>query len=441
MQLRLFDGRFRAIYGGDSPAALGRRTALSSGAVKYIVGTLNGGLLYTGFFMLYDIDIVGISILMFVPYMAALLSIFAPVILERFPKRKGLLLGAKSLYYILSILVITLLPPLIPDKAVLIPVCVVVLLIANVLNCFCQAGFDAWYINFLPEYVKPDHFAFMTLIPALCGQTLALIASFVVDTLSGGAQSVVLIGVRWLMLALGAFDIWICSRPAEVEYRHSVERIRFADIFRIPLSNKKFMGVLGIVCLWTFSYYITQSTLSYYLLNDCKASYTFISGMDMIYPILLFVFQPLWKKYLRKVSWLKAYEASVLIYAVSYLIYGFVNSRTYLPIMLLVRTMQHLAGAGHSITSANLIYLNTPDTDRTGYLSFYNVCTNVSIFLSMLASTVFVGILGDASLTVGSMHFAPVQILLFISGIGQGIAWLIVHCKSEKLTPDNNVLA
>ncbi|MEA4824655.1 MAG: hypothetical protein VB111_11175 [Clostridiaceae bacterium] len=427
------------LYAGHEDDQVGRRTILIDGIIKSCVATLNAGAFFTGFFMLYGVDIVNISILTFIPYLASAVAVFAPLILERLRRRKPLLLCGKALYYLLNLFVITILPFFIHDTRILIPVSVSVIFIANVINNTCLSGFDTWFLSFLPQHVRASHFSYMVLLPSFFGLGLALLSSFFVDAFAASAiKGYIIIGVRFLLVLIGAIDIWVCSRPRECEYPRSKSHLSVADIFTLPLRCRKFMGTLGIYAAFLYAYNLSASTMSYYLLNNCGVSYTFISVMDMIYPFMLLFLQPMWRSILRRTSWLAIFGWASLTFAVSFVLYGFVNASNYIVIMLIVRSLQHVAGAGHSLAAANMIYLNTPRADQTSYISFYNVTINLAIFLSMLSGTAFIGWMGVRTLLVGTFSFSSVQILLFVTGLGLFLVAGILFKSIRRLTPNED---
>ena len=111
---------FRYLYNIKDDGGKGRFTMLMSGIMSGLVGQLSGGLFYTSFLLQYGLDKSKIGILSFVPYMTCLLNIFAPLILEHFPKRKWLLFAGRTVYYTINILGITLLPMLVKDPKIML---------------------------------------------------------------------------------------------------------------------------------------------------------------------------------------------------------------------------------------------------------------------------------------------------------------------------------
>jgi hypothetical protein len=66
------------------------------------------------------VDITGVGILNFVPFLASMFVFFTPGLLNRFPKRRWLLAVCKFMYYLLNVAGLTLLPALIEDYTLLL---------------------------------------------------------------------------------------------------------------------------------------------------------------------------------------------------------------------------------------------------------------------------------------------------------------------------------
>ena len=101
---------WHSIFNLTDQGAKARSSLLAATIVQGVVGGFSGGIFYTGLLVGYGINIVNISIITVVPYIASLFTLFAPYILERFPQRRVILSVTRVAYYTVNILGITLLP-------------------------------------------------------------------------------------------------------------------------------------------------------------------------------------------------------------------------------------------------------------------------------------------------------------------------------------------
>ena len=112
---------FRKVYNLRDPDARGRVCLLIYTVVEYFLVYITSGIFYTQFLQSYGVDITGVGILNFVPFLASMLVFFTPGLLNRFPKRRWLLAVCKFLYYLLNVVGLTLLPAQDVEAAVLCP--------------------------------------------------------------------------------------------------------------------------------------------------------------------------------------------------------------------------------------------------------------------------------------------------------------------------------
>ena len=87
---------FLDIYNLKDDHAKGRLISLGSSLITSMYNVFITGIFYTGFLSMYDISITGVGIISFIPYIASCFSVFSPMVLRRFKKRKGILLAATA---------------------------------------------------------------------------------------------------------------------------------------------------------------------------------------------------------------------------------------------------------------------------------------------------------------------------------------------------------
>ena len=79
------------VYNLSTEHSRARFSLLCTTIVQAMVGGFSGGIFYTGLLVGYGINIVNISIISVVPYIASLFSLFTPYIFSRIPRRRTIL--------------------------------------------------------------------------------------------------------------------------------------------------------------------------------------------------------------------------------------------------------------------------------------------------------------------------------------------------------------
>ena len=93
------------IYNLKDDLAKGRLISLGSSLMTAFYNVFITGIFYTGFLSMYGMSITGgQDHLPFIPYIASCFSVFSPMALRRYKKRKGILLAAKIYFYAMYIL-------------------------------------------------------------------------------------------------------------------------------------------------------------------------------------------------------------------------------------------------------------------------------------------------------------------------------------------------
>ena len=422
------------VYNMKDDLGRGRSCMLLSSVMAGLVGQLSGSLFYTSFLLMYGLDKSEIGILTFIPYITCLLNIFSPTILERFKKRKWILVTSKLAFYTVNIIGITLLPMLVKDPKALLFGFIILIIIANAINQLFASGFSAWNANFLPDHVRVDYFNSASCINSAITFAVTLAVSAIGDSLKDTPQErPMLIAIRFIAFALAIVDCAIWLIPKEFPYATKA-RTKFSNIFTLPFKNRRFLGTIMIAAAYTFALNIPNATLNAYILDDVGISYTLCNGINATYFLFFFFFSNMWKKLISRHYWFRAFAIVLILHAATYYAYSFVTADT-VWLYITVRFSQHVLGVATGTIMSSLPYINLPDEDRTNYLSFHTIVANLAAFFSMMFGTVFTKIMGETVVRVFGYPFSSTQILLFVCAALQCVVALVCILSAKALTP------
>ena len=438
--------KFRQVYNFRDPEAKGRVCVLIYTLVEYFLVYITSGIFYTQFLQSYQVDITGVGILNFIPFLASMFVLFTPGILNHFTKRRWLLAGCKLMYYILNVFVLTLLPALIGDYNTLLGCMIATSFLASLFNIIATAGYAAWHIRFQPEEIRAYHMTVSQFLSAVISGMLMLSAGWLCDHLDDWF----VLALRYFAFGLGLINVIFLLLPKEVEYP-VIRTPKFADIISIPLKHKKFMRTMLVVFLWQFSLYCYSSQLNYYLLDTIGMSQTFYNIIIFLYGPFFMLFMNFWRKRIEETSWFRVFGISLLIVAPLQILYGFVQPGSfeltlgslvmtvplYVPLVLAVRLPQHFAGTGHNVAFANFQYINMPLTNRDCFTSFYQIIFNLGSMAGMLFGIVFTELTKELSFTAfGYTYTTGTPLLTMICGVVQFIIIAYVLIGRKRLEPD-----
>ncbi|MGM9663684.1 MAG: MFS transporter [Eubacteriales bacterium] len=408
-----FFSTFKKVFSPRDEHARGRLCIMLSGILSSIAAQFTGGVFYTGFLLLYGIDVVSIGILTFIPSLACLLNIFSPSILERFRKRKWLLAGVRILTNTINILGITFLPVLVRENRARIIGFIVIVALANSISALFGSGYSAWHAKFLTEDTRSTYFMFSGCINSLTVYLFALIGSVITDKLAGSpGQLSMMTTLRIISYILTLVDTLLLCIPKEYEYETSGEKVKLADVFTKPVRNKAFFCSMIILFLYGFTTNMPNATINAYLIDDVHISYTFMNAINATYFIFFIVFGKMWNKFIAENTWFRALAIACVLQGATYLVYAFVNEENSSWLYLAVRLSQHVLGVVMNTIIASLPYINLPEKDRTNYLSFYLIVNSLAAFSGMMFGTLFTSLMGDRALNFFGFPLSAAPLLL-----------------------------
>lgn len=420
----------------------GRCVMLASSIICAINSWLTTDIFYTSFLMIYGIDLVNIGIIAFIPYIASCFGIFSPSLLERFPKRRWVLVGGRLLYYTLNILGITLVPVFVTDPGLRVVCFALIIFLANLVNALIGSGFSIWHLNFIPDNIRADFFLKQSTISSFIGIGISLISGVVADALSASPYAdTIIILFRYVAFGLALLEVVILSLPKEYPYPRSHDRPRLRDIVTMPLSSKPFMLTMLVIVLHTFFTNVPSSFVNYYLLNNVGVQYTYIYAINMAYPFILLLLQPIARRLINRFGWFKVLAVAMLIHAPSWMTYACVTGGNYLWLFTATRLFQHVVGVCLNTSYSNIAFVNLPPKDQTNYFSFYLLATNLSAFLGMMLGTGLIALIGDRAPVLLGIPFTSVQLLLMIQALGNLVVPAVIFSRFRILDPDARAAA
>ncbi|MBQ7915560.1 MAG: MFS transporter [Firmicutes bacterium] len=430
------------IYSLADEDSKGRLIILTSSLLTTFYNVFITGIFYTGFLSMYGISITGAGIITFIPYIANLFTIFSSKILSRFPRRKWLLLGGKLFFYIMYILVITLMPLFVHDTDGRLTMFVLILFIANVANAPFAPGMTTWFYRFYPLRTdqRTSFITYNQIFSSILSSVILLLSSLLTDALSGSPyQDQLILIFRYFAFVLVLVDLFIQSRAKEYPYPDTSD-LKLADIFTLPFLHKKFLACMLLQFFWNFLCNLNNGLWNYHLLNHMNFSYTLINTVSIFYTIILLTTTAFWKKILRTYSWIKTFGLAVLFFIPTEIFFFFMTperSFIYFPNCMI----QHFLSVGLNFSYANILYMNLPENeDSTPYIAFNTLGCNLFAFFGLIVGTAVSSISGDNTIPFLGMDLYTVQFTTLMRGACMAILGFILVKYWRGFTRDDEIV-
>ncbi|MBQ4051282.1 MAG: MFS transporter [Oscillospiraceae bacterium] len=429
----------REIYNLKDDYSKGRVIQLASSLLTTFYNVFITGIFYTGFLSMYGMSITDTGIMTFIPYIANLFSIFSPRLLGRFRKRKGLLLAAKTIYYAIYILLTTLMPQFVTDPAGRRILFIVIVGVATGFYALFGSGFTIWFYNFYPanNEQRTRYLTYNQIFSSILSSVILLTSGAITDAMNGSAyQDQLILIFRYLAFGLVLIEVFIQSKAKEYPYQET-ENIKFREVFTLSFKHKKYMACCLFMFFWGYVANLNNGLWNYHLLNHMEFGYTMINTVSVAYTIILLLGSPIWRRWLRRYSWIKTFSFAMLLFAPTEFIF-FCMDKSSTWIFFPNSMLQNFFAVGLNLAYANILYMNMPAENSTTHLTFNTIGCNVFSFLGLITGT-WVSSLYDGPISFLGIDVYAVQFTTILRGIFLGAGGLYLFFRWRDFTRDEDI--
>lgn len=425
-------GRYRHWSGSRDEKSYSRQNILLSNTTSGVVNNLIGGNFFTGFLLLLNADDAFMGLVTMATYMGNLLQVLSPLLMERFPTRKKLLIASRAIIYLFNIIIISMIP-LIPcvDRTKLMLILSVTLLV-NVVNAISGPGFAVWHIKSIPEEVRARYFTAFTIVNGVIIYTVILAASKIVDVFKeSGHEMQGLLLFRGAAFLLCLVDIFFLFKIKEYPNQSSDTKVNLVNILLNPFREKKYLITVLIACLWNYSANIPGPYFTVYMLKDMKVTYSFLNLINMVNIPALILLTPLWRNRINSTSWFKTLYFSMGLFLFNYIGLAFVTKGTLFlyPIAVIFSI---LIAPGINLVFANVPYINIPEKNQTNFIGFYSTMNNLAALLGVLTGKEFIKNTEGFSISLLGIEIQNKQYILLLTAAVMLIAVVLIFILQKR---------
>lgn len=419
---------------GDDESNASRRALVLHNISANVVANLIGGNFFTGLLIVLQADDAFIGLINILVFSANLLQLFTPILLERFKRRKPILMAVRIIIHLINI-VFTGLIPFMPihtqTRLIFLGFSV---LIVNALNAFNAPGFSVWHIAHIPSSVRVQYFSVVTMLNGISVAVFNLIGSGVVDSFKKAGQELWgLTVLRIAALVLAVWDMWLLSRIKELPPVQS-KRINLKSLFTEPIRHPVYLRSTLVVVLWSLVVNMPGSFYSVYLLKELQVSYSYITLIASLNVVVLVLLTFIWRKVYLKYNWLKPLGIAVLALAPHYAVLAFV-SKNLLFLYPIGVIWSFICSSAINLAFSSVGFINIPKENQTLYIGFYSTCNFLAALTAAAIARTFVTRMQGLHFTLLGVPFGEKQLLMLIVGflmVGVGLAILQIARVNKR---------
>jgi len=427
--------RIRYTLNNKEEKAASRRCIVVSSCSTNVVNNLIGGNFLTGFLLLLNADDAFMGLVTMAAFAGNMLQILSPLLLERFPSRKKILISARCVIYALNVIFIGIIPFFRFSDAIKLTMIIVIILLVNIVSALTAPGFSVWHIKNIPENIRANYFSFFSVINGIIVYSIILAGSSAVDYFkASGREFEGLIILRIAALIFCAIDVIFMFRIKEQPNERNEEPLNLKNIIIAPFKCKKYLVTVLIGCLWNFAASIPGPYFTVYMLKDLKVQYSYLNTINMLNIPFLLLFTPLWKKRIQKTSWFRTLYFSMGIYLVYYIGLSFVSGNTLF--LYLIFTLYSFAVApGINLAFSNIPYINMPEKNQTNFIGFYSAVNNFAALLGATSGREFITHTESLNITLLGMRMQNKQYLLLLTTVVMFVSTILIYFLQKDRKP------
>ena len=438
------DTDFYRLYNLKDERSRGRSMILANTLLCSIGNIFVTGTFQTAFLAANGIDIVRVGIITFLPYFCSLLSLLAPKLLSKFPRRRWLLFANHLNYFTCLVLATTIMPMFVEDPGARTFWFAFFLIIANAFNALIGSGTTAWSMQFLPEGRDRNfYFSVSNIVTNVLGTVTAIGASLAADALAGSPKQAQIITIlRFvsfvIMLIGGSLQLLV---PKEYPYETTTGgKVRLRDVVAIPMRNRKFLLTVIVGYVWSMICCVNSATWTYYLLDTVKLPYVMTYISNIVTAVGCIFLLPLCRRIYNRYGGHKVMLVNVATVLVLDCSAVFVTSKT-IWIFAVYSVLSGLNLVCMQLSTSNTFYLNIARKDVDNYVIFNSVMSNIACLLGSIFGTWFLSVTerpdGGRLFELMGLDFYPSQLLaatklVMLAALVLYILWMTPRTQPDK---------
>lgn len=410
--------------------AKSRRNIFSGAIYGGMWSSITGGVFTTGLIllMLRNESVAKqnsfLGIITIVSLACGLTQFISPLIMERFKKRKSILLYLRAVYHLFNIILLGVVPVLPVSLDTKLLLFIIILVIASLIANISASAFSVWHISDLPDQTRTHYFSIINMISPIITSLLATGASFYIDKMEAdGQQYIGLMILRIISVVFAILEIYAFTKVKEPVYAQTEHKNIFMMLI-LPFKTPAYLLTVSLILVYSFGANFMGQYFTAYLLDDVKLSYAIINGISMLNIPFALLMYPVWSWVIRKTSWMKTLCIGGFLYCAPYILNAFTTKSGWI-LFILSCLSAYLISPALNLVFSNIPYMNIPKENQTAYISFYSTVSSLSGLIgSVIAKNAMLATEGKQITLIGVamqnrqyMNFIPCVMLLIMVAV------------------------
>ncbi len=401
----------------DDNLELSRRRFVLEGCLANAIFTLTSGAFLVGYASYLGANEQFNGIIMALPLLANIIQMFSPLVLEKLPRRRPLIV-ALCLFYRTLLCLMMFIPFVTDSKPARLLILGSMYFLAYCASGFLTPASASWIISLVPEKLRGRYFGLRDMCILASAAVVSLVMGRILDLFKLHNQDYLgFVVVFSVALIITLFNVLTLKRIKEPEVKPYDQTLDIKRLISIPLRDKQFRKVVLLNILWNLSVQFSLPFFSVYMVNGLKLSYTYIMVIGIILSCVQSYSARIWGRISEKRSWEFTVVASMTVLGIVHVTWSFINHSTYFLIIPFVQVLAGIGWAGVNLSLFNIQFKYAPQEGRTVFVGFNAALAGAAGFFSALMGSVVVGALSGIKIDIKVTVLDNMLIVFGISGL------------------------
>ena len=291
-----------------------------------------------------------------------------------------------------------------------------IILIANALKTIASPIKYTWFTSLVEERRRGAYASVLTMVSIIGSMIFTVAISAIIDyydrtgNINGAFSCLAIIIIFTAVLHTATLIISKENRNAQ--------KVKPVSPFRSIgelMHNKRYVRLLILYVMISFSSCFVTPFLSTYLLNELAFSLTFISVIDVVIGICQVFFLYFAGRYSMRHSYITLRHVSIIFQTVSMLAVVFMKGGLAVPMYIFYRLTAAATGATASVSASTMLFSVAAPEHRTAAISLNTIIIGTLSFFMTLLATPLVNYVQKNGMSVFGIEIYAQQLLALIS--------------------------
>jgi len=366
-----------------------------------------------------------------IPFFTNIVQIFSPIFFERHKFRKKYILLFFGIYRLMRCTIVFI--PLLFSRPLWMPLIFTAYLLANLFGCFTMPAYNNLCIRLARGGIRYWYMPLKQALLMIVIVSTYLIFGKIMDISADKYKTFILMyGIAAFASILSLVFFSKVKEPAnKTAVTHRITN--YFENIKKPLGNKKYRMFLVFTAVYFFSYYLSTSLKSVYLLKYIGSPVFFVTINESIVFLMVIILSIILIRYSNAIGWFKMLRLSMILYSCQFIFLIFTDkTRLYFYIV-------HSIILGTAMTAFNLSIFNyryqiMPINERNFYEGIFGALFGTASLIAPLAGSQLL----TALFFLTDSKMQSLRIIFIISALLTFVSFYILNqCdKISYITPD-----